>query len=60
MHFADDGIAGYPAQNAGDLARREPFGPEILELFDAVIGPIRLSHGVFLSGLPVLAGHKIS
>ena len=60
MHLADNGVAGHSPEHAGDLACGEPLGPQILELINAVVGPIRLSHGAFLSGLPVLAGHKIS
>ena len=40
VHLADHGIAGDPAQSAGDLAGRKPLGPEIFQLFDAVVGPV--------------------
>src|SRR6201999_1990548 len=41
VHLADHGIAGDAAQGAGDLAGRQALGPEILELFDAVVGPVQ-------------------
>ena len=45
VHLADHGIAGDPAQGAGDLAGRKPFGPKRLELFDPVVRPVCLCHG---------------
>ena len=60
MHFAYYGVAGNAAQHAGDLTCREPLGPKILELLDAVFGPVRLSHPVLLPVLPALRAYQIS
>src|SRR5262249_3398211 len=56
MHLADHRVAGDAAQRAGNLAGRQPFGPKVLELLDAVVGPIQLRH---LAVLP-RSNHKIS
>src|ERR1051325_3683952 len=39
MHLADHGIAGDAAKLAGDLARRKPVGPELLEQLHPFIRP---------------------
>ena len=39
MDLSDDGVAGDPAQLAGDLAGAEPFGPKSLQHLDAFVSP---------------------
>src|SRR6476469_3235171 len=43
VHLADHGVAGDAAQLGGDLAGRQPVGPQPLEHLDAFISP---SHGL--------------
>ena len=51
MDLADHGIAGDAAQGAGDLAGRKPFGPEVLQLLDPVVGPVCLCHARSLGSI---------
>ena len=49
VDLADHGIAGDPAQGAGDLAGRQAFGPKRLELLNPVVGPVHRVHGKLLA-----------
>jgi hypothetical protein len=39
MDFADDSVSGYAAKLAGNLTGAETIGPELLELFYALVRP---------------------
>src|SRR5690606_37876399 len=43
------GIAGHAAEAARDLARAQPFGPELLQKLDALISP---GHGIWPPEFP--------